>query len=453
MNTRTLLCCAAWLAAGAASLIAAPHAVLLISVDGLRPDYVTQADRHGLKIPHLRALMKEGLHATAVRGVLPTVTYSSHTTLVTGVSPAKHGIPSNHPFDPTARQGSIWYWYAKDIQAPTLWQTAAQAGLVTGNVMWPVTVGADFIRYNMPEYARTRDDDDLSMLRGLTTPGLYAELEKKLGAFTNDVNNAIPRDWVRTRWAAEMIRSKKVRFMTLHLASTDHTQHEHGPFTPSAIEAVEAVDQMLGVLREAILTVDPGAAICIVSDHGFSTVSQVLKLNAAFVREGLITLKSPQDTLQASGIAEWKAMPWESGGSAAVVLKDPKDEATRARVAKFLDGLASVPANGIARILDRPAIAKLGGSPQADFWVDLQSGFGFNASLSGPLVMKVSQRGTHGYSPENPELRSFFLIAGQGIRKGADVGEIDMRSIAPTVAKVLGVRFDSAEAAPVKLEP
>jgi predicted AlkP superfamily pyrophosphatase or phosphodiesterase len=426
---------------------AAPRAVLMISVDGLRPDYVTQADKHGLKIPHLRALMREGVHATGVRGVLPSVTYSSHTTLVTGVSPKMHGIPTNRPFDPLGRQSGIWYWYADEIRVPTLWQAAAQAGLVTGSVSWPVTVGADAIRYNMPEYARTRDDDDLKMVRGLSTPGLFAELEKKLGPYTTDVNEAIPRDWVRTRWAAEMMRARKIRFMTVHLASTDHEQHAKGPFSSEAIHAIEEVDKMIGVLRDAILSVDPNAAVCIVSDHGFAAVDQMFKLYSAFVKEGLITLQP------SGGVADWIAMPWESGGSAAVVLKDRNNAEVRNRVASFLERLSSDPANGIASVLDRQAIAMLGGTSQADFWISLRSGFGFSPALSEPSVVKVSRRGTHGYSPENPDMLSFFLVAGKGLRQGASAGEIDMRSIAPTVAKLLGASLPTAEAPAINVEP
>src|SRR2546428_854263 len=74
------------------------RALLMISIDGLRPDYVLKAGEHGLKIPHLRRILQEGAHATGVRGVLPTVTYPSHTTLLTGVWPAKHGIYSNLTF-------------------------------------------------------------------------------------------------------------------------------------------------------------------------------------------------------------------------------------------------------------------------------------------------------------------------------------------------------------------
>ena len=60
--------------------------LLVISIDGLRPDYVLQADQHGLKVPRLRALQQKGAYATGVQGVLPTATYPSHTTIVTGVT-------------------------------------------------------------------------------------------------------------------------------------------------------------------------------------------------------------------------------------------------------------------------------------------------------------------------------------------------------------------------------
>ena len=65
--------------------------LLLISIDGLRPDYVTAADSYQAKIPHLRRFLKDGAFADGVEGVIPTVTYPSHTTLITGVWPATHG--------------------------------------------------------------------------------------------------------------------------------------------------------------------------------------------------------------------------------------------------------------------------------------------------------------------------------------------------------------------------
>ena len=47
------------------ALAAAAHAapVLMISIDGMKPEYITQADAHGMKLPFLRSMMRDGTHA------------------------------------------------------------------------------------------------------------------------------------------------------------------------------------------------------------------------------------------------------------------------------------------------------------------------------------------------------------------------------------------------------
>ena len=77
--------------------------VVLISVDGMLPAYYLEADKLGLQIPTLRALMKEGVHATGATSVMPSVTFPAHTTMITGVNPARHGITNNSIFDPEGR--------------------------------------------------------------------------------------------------------------------------------------------------------------------------------------------------------------------------------------------------------------------------------------------------------------------------------------------------------------
>src|SRR5262249_26338246 len=161
------------------------------SIDGLKPDYVLEADKYGLKIPNLRRLVKEGMYATSVRGVLPTLTYPSHTTMVTGVSPAKHGILTNLPFDPYAKNMGGWYWYAEDIKVPTLWDEATKAGLRTASVDWPVTVGAN-INFNIAQYWRASTPDDRKLLRVLSTPGLLTEVEQAVGNYPEGYDYTIP---------------------------------------------------------------------------------------------------------------------------------------------------------------------------------------------------------------------------------------------------------------------
>jgi predicted AlkP superfamily pyrophosphatase or phosphodiesterase len=420
--------------------------VLVISIDGMRPDNVLDADKYGLKIPTLRRLLREGAHATSVRGVLPTVTYPSHTTMMTGVWPVKHGIPNNTPFDPQNKNLGVWYWYAEDIKAPTLWDAATAAGYVTGSVSWPVSVSAPGIRYNIPEYWRAmKSPMEPKLVRAISTPGLFKELEPIAGAYTNDLDDVLPGDWGRTRYAVAMIKQKQVRFLTIHMAGFDHVEHDAGPYSPEAFAVLEEIDKMVAEMEQAIRAADPTAIVCIVSDHGFATVTKETHINAALVEAGLIRLTPPQPSAPRA-IAEWDAAGWSSGGSIAIMLKNPNDQAMVAKVEQLLKKLAADPANGIAGSLDRPQIAAMGGTPEPSFVVDMKPGWAVGGALEGPTVRDRSKKGgTHGYSPMHPELQASFLITGQGIQAGLDLGDIDMRSIAPTLASLMGVRLPSAD--------
>jgi hypothetical protein len=138
-------------------------------------------------------------------------------------------------------------------------------------------------------------------------------------------------------------------------------------------------------------------------------------------------------------------LPWSASGSAAIVLRDPNDQETLGVLRKLLDELAADPANGIASVLDKKAIEELGGSPRAAFWVDMKPGFSIGSAISGPLTRAVPVRGTHGYAPSHPEMRASFFIAGPRIRKGVGLGEIETRNFAPTLARILGLSFPTAE--------
>lgn len=429
----------------------AAHRLLVISIDGLRPDYISDADQHGLKIPALRALSAQGAYASGVRGVLPTSTYPSHTTVLTGVAPARHGIGGNHPFAEEREGLDVWYYYAEALRTPTLWDAASAAGRCVASVSWPVTVGATSIRYNIPELTLTRTDEDLKLTRGAATPGLMPQLAQGAGPYLTDAQKPIARDWARARYALEIIRLKKPDFFTVHFAATDHMQHRSGPFTPPVLEALEEIDQMIAQLIAALREQDPAATVCIVSDHGFARVDHFCYLDAAFVEAGLVTLKRSGKTIAQAGIANWTARTWPAGGSAAIVLREPSDSAARAKVKTVLDQLRTNPVNGIAHVLDEGEIKAAGGAPSAQFWIDLKPGYQVSTALDAKviaptIVSAVSVRGTHGYSPEHREMDATFILAGPGIRPG-DLGRIDMRSIAPTLAKVMGLRFPSAELA------
>lgn len=429
----------------AAVLAAAPAAaepVLLISIDGLRPGDVIEAGQRGLKIPNLRRFVTEGAYATGVVGVLPTVTYPSHTTLLTGASPAKHGVVGNTTFDPLQINQGGWYWYASDIKLPTLWSAAAAAGKTVGNVHWPVSVGATAITWNLPQYWRTGHDDDAKLLTILSTPGLVAELERAAGQpYARGIDESIEGDENRGLFAVKLIEAHKPDFVTAYLTALDHEQHAQGPGSAPAHAALERIDSVVGKLVAAELAAHPDATIAIVSDHGFETIDRETNFFRAFIDAGLIRLDDK------GAVASWDAMPWPSGGSAAIVLARPDDKALEARVGDLLAKLKADPANGIADVAGRAEIARMGGNPGASFYVNMapDATAGGFAGAGAPLRQVPKSKGTHGYFPTVKNLQSTFLIMGQGIPKGRSLGEIDMRSIAPTIASRIGVRLAGAE--------
>lgn len=425
---------------------ASSQPLLLISVDGLKPEYVEKANEFSLNIPNFRGLWENGAYAKGVRGVLPSITYPSHTTIITGVSPEKHGIYYNQTFDPYFKWPPKYYWFTEDIKVPTLWEAAAENGYKVGSVSWPVSVGAKDIHFNIPEFRAFGTSVDVKITHGFSRPaGLMTEISKVAGEYITDPADPTPRDWTRVRYITEIMKNYEPNFFTVHLTSTDGLQHRNGPFTQPVFDGIEEVDKMIGVLVETFRAGYPDGIVCIVSDHGFAKVDKTFNLYAAFVEEGLITLGSRGSKIQDADIKDWIAMPVRVGPNAAICLKNPEDKGACDRVGKFLEELASVPEYGIASIHYKDDIARLGGTPRADFWVDMKLGFTVSWSLAEPWVDTMSIHGAHGYSPELPEMASTFIIEGKGIKNGYDLGRIDMRNIAPTLAKVLQVSFPTAE--------
>ena len=411
--------------------------LLMISIDGLRPDYVTAADAHGAKIPNLRRFLTDGAFAQGVVGVIPTVTYPSHTTLITGVSPATHGIFGNTVFDPLGQNQSGWYWYSEDIRVPTLWDAAARAGLSTASVQWPVSVGAR-VTWNIPEFWRAGTPDDAKLLRAVSTPGLLAELEPELGPYPRALT--VESDEERTRYAVRILEKKRPNLMTLHLIALDHVQHVKGAFTAETFAVLERLDVLVGTLRATAETVAPGGAhVAIVSDHGFGKTAMQLNLHGEFRRAGLLTVGAQ------GKVTDWKAMPWTAGGAIAVMLKDPGDAATLVEVRALLDRLSADPANGIDRVLDAAALRARGGFPTAAFLVGLKPDWHAGSSLNGPLVGKATVAGTHGHLPDLPDLHASFFVVGPGVPAGRALGLIDMRDIATTLARRLNLSLPAAE--------
>lgn len=446
----------AFIAFPLSALHAAP--VLMISIDGLKPEYVTHADDHGLHIPTLRRFLQEGSYADGVIPVLPSVTYPDHTTLITGVWPAEHGILNNALFDPDRKFGGAWYWYGGDIHVATLWDVAHRTNIRTASVSWPVSVNADSVDTLIPEYwrgtsaAEGSNPQDRELMAAISRPvGLLSQMEQRLGPYMMGNDTMVDGDRTRTRFSIDIIEHQKPGFTTIHLSSLDESEHLFGPFSQEANHTLEAVDEMVGQLIAAAMRNDARTVVVIVSDHGFVKVDHALNLAIPFVQSGLI--QTGRDANGVITVTSWKAEPWSASGLAAIMLHDPTDSATREKVRALLASLAADPTNGIAKILEPAEIKQMGGFPDAAFVVAMKPGYTIGSATTGVLVSdQPSVKGTHGYLPSFPEMHSSFFVMGEGVAHGRDLGIVDMRQIAPTVAGVLGVILPSAKQPKLNIE-
>ncbi|UNK58632.1 ectonucleotide pyrophosphatase/phosphodiesterase [Pseudoxanthomonas daejeonensis] len=425
------------------------RAVLLISVDGLHPDYVIEAHRLGLQVPTLREFVRKGAYSTEVVNVTPTVTYPNHTSIITGTAPAEHGIRTNTVFDPEGVEKGAWNWYGSQIRVPTLWDAAKSGGLTTASVLWPVSVAHPAIDYNMPEYWRTKKTaSDSHLLYAVSTPRGF--LEKVAGADklfdAADNSEEWSFDEKLTSIALAMIQEAKPQLLTVHLTGLDSAQHKRGPLPANdgAKRALEETDAMISRLIEAQRAVYPGSIIAIVSDHGFHRVDATINLNAAFAKAGLIAVD------QEGKLQSWKAYSWNSGGSASVVLKDKNDVASRDTVDAILAALEKDPAGGVASVLRGEAAVREGALEEASFLVDAKGGLAMGGALAGETVrQQANTTGAHGYRNTHPEMNAAFFVLGPGVKPGKNLGRMDIRQIAPTLANFLGVSLPTATGEPV----
>jgi arylsulfatase A-like enzyme len=413
---------------------------VVISIDGLPPGTYTTPG--GPAVPTLRRLAAEGAYASGVVGVFPSVTYPSHTAMMTGLRPHRHGIYNNRILDPEDRSNAGWYWYARGVKAPTLPGAVRARGLRAAAVSWPVTVGAD-LDFLVPEFARSEHPETLTLLSALSKPStLLDDVEAARGE---------PLPWPlsdreRTEMAAWIIRIHRPHLLLLHIFDTDSAQHDHGPGSPQAIEAIEAADRYVARVLEAIDAAGLRARtnVVVVSDHGFLPVTERLQLNARFKQEGWI------ETDARGRITRWDVYFQASGGSGFIFLEDPANTDLRAKVRAVVEAVAADPANGVQQVLLEEDLRELGADPRASFAVDMRAGF-YTGYGHDALLAPTPSKGGHGFHPERSELHASLIMAGPQVPPAGDLGVVRMTQLAPTLASWFGVGLAPDADVPLKL--
>lgn len=382
----------------AAASVWAKQPLVVISVDGLDNRYLAQADEMHLRIPNLRKLMREGEYSRGIIGVFPTITWPSHTTIITGADPVVHGILSNW-----RPPGDRFLNYSQ-IKVPTLIGAAHAAGLKTAAITWPVTVGAP-LDWNLPEYFQKRQGgsmDTRSVESKSNPPGLVADISHVYPSF--------PQEWMddRTRALAAryLLDREKPDLLLVHFVDLDSEEHENAPFTREANAILERTDELIG---QIIAALPHGSALAIVSDHGFERVDRMVNIKAIAAKEGA--------TVRAFG--------------GVVVAPD-------AAAAEVLKRLRADPKNGIGREIPAEEYARfpsmLPPHPAAVF--ESAEFVMFSFGEGGELFSKPREIGNHGHWPMR--YRAVFVLWGPSIPH-RELPEFSIKNIAGRLAAVIGV--------------
>lgn len=413
--------------------------VVLVSVDGLRPEFYLE---ERWPAPTMQLMAREGTHALAVRGVTPTVTYPSHTTLVTGALPARHGIVHNHPFLRSGRSDR-WYMESDSIRVPALWDAARAAGDTSAAISWPVSAGAD-IDYDIPEYwSVTGREGDLTgvaahtaALRSrVTPPGLLEEIEREsLGPFPDYYwGRNLSRESAVGDMAAHLIERYRPNLLLVHLNQTDYYQHAYGREDPHVRLAVEAVDRaiqrMVDAARRAGIL--ERTAFVVTGDHGFVDLDTEVAPNVWLVRAGLLE--------DAPDRGDWRATFHPDGGSAFLRLRDPADSAAVDEVRRTLEALPRG-VRSLFRVVEREEIEAAGADPESPLALAAVPGVYLTGDAGGPAVRPRSGGG-HGYFPDVEQVHTGFVAWGAGVAKGETVYRMSLPDVAPVVAALLDLDF------------
>jgi predicted AlkP superfamily pyrophosphatase or phosphodiesterase len=414
--------------------------VIIVTLDGF-PAWALE-DPY-LPVPNLRRLAASGAVAAGMRPVNPTVTWPNHTSLVTGVTPAKHGVLFNGTLvRDTGVPPRVEPWRNRNdmVHVPTLYDVVHDRGMTTAQVDWVAILNAPSIDWEFPERPE-RPEAKPTIAREMVSAGAISQ--EDVDGFANQ--NIVWRDEVWTDAAIHILRTHHPNLLLFHLLALDSIQHRYGPKTPAAMVTMARLDSQIGRLLKAIEDAGMTASttLFVVSDHGFKVVQNQVLPNVALRDAGLITVEGGK-------VTSTKAYVVSEGGSALVYVTAPDpagDLLGRARQA-----IAAL--EGIDQIIDPTQYGQLGlpqpsADPQAGALLLLaKSGYAFAAGATGEKsVMDATEGslGTHGYVSSDPEIQALFIAAGRGIKPGVKLEAVDNVDVAPTAAALLGVTLKNVD--------
>jgi len=227
--------------------------IVVICMDGSADEYLDTTMAHD-RMPNLKKMALQGYRGM-VRGALPSFTNVNNSSIVTGVSPAVHGICGNFFYD-VQKDQEVMMNSSEYLRADTLLAAAANAGRKVAVVTAKEKL-RDILSYKLNGIAFSAEKADQAKLE---THGIE-NAEKVIGHKTPVIYSAEASLFV-LRAGVALIEQGMADF--LYLSLTDYMQHTYAPDTEESLAFYEAQDIELGKMLEL------GAIIGATADHGMN---------------------------------------------------------------------------------------------------------------------------------------------------------------------------------------
>ncbi len=341
------------------------HRTVVLNVVGLTPNLL------GPATPNLSAFARAGT-MRPLATVLPAVTCTVQSSMVTGALPSTHGAVANGWYFRDLAE--IWFWRQSNhlIAGEKIWETAARRDP-------DFTCATLFWWYNMYSSATwSVTPRPLYPADGRKLPDVYStpielrdELQAKLGEFPLFSFWGPATDIAATRWIADSARhvydTRRPALTLVYLPHLDYVLQRLGPSDPRVAKDLAEIDAVCGELIEHVRR--DGARVIVLSEYGITEVRDAIHVNRALREAGLLAIKPElgRDMLDA-GASE--AFAVADHQLAHVYVRRPERVPEVQRLLAGLDGVERVlDAEGKRAVgLDHPRSGELVLVSAADRW-------------------------------------------------------------------------------------
>jgi len=365
--------------------------VILVSIDGFRPDYLARGET-----PVLSRLAAEGATGP-MEPSFPSKTFPNHYTIVTGLRPDHHGIVNNNMVDPAIPGVEFRLGNAAAVtdrrwwdDGEPIWVTAENAGLTSAAMFWP---GSE------------------AEVRGVR-PSLYATFDQSMPGDARvdqlltwlDLPKGGPRG------------QRRPDIATLYFDLVDTAGHNYGPVSPKVDEALVSVDASIGRLLAGLEArgLRDKAVVIIVSDHGMAATSpeRVARLGP------IASSPDAAKVLYTGPIASIEPLPGHEAEVTAEVLA-PQEHMQCWRKAEI------------------PARFEFGAHRRVPSLFCLaETGWEI---LKAQAVFRGQGGGDHGYDNASPDMQAIFIANGIGVRPGARITGLRNVDIHSLLGRLLAI--------------